>query len=63
MVLRGFKRQARWHFPATLTTVLAGSGTGKTTFCKEVIYSLLMQGKRVGMVCLEESNRRTLLGR
>ena len=49
-------------FPATLTTVLAGSGTGKTTFCKEVIYSLLMQGKRVGMVCLEESNRRTLLG-
>ena len=42
--------------------MLAGSGTGKTTFCKEVIYSLLMQGKRVGMVCLEESNRRTLLG-
>ena len=49
-------------FPSTLITVLAGSGTGKTTFCKEVIYSLLMQGKRVGMVCLEESNRRTLLG-
>ena len=40
----------------------AGSGTGKTTFVKELAYSLHQQGQRVGLIMLEESNKRTLLG-
>jgi len=46
----------------TLTTICAGSGTGKTTFCKEMIHHLLMNEQKVGVIALEESNKRTLLG-
>ena len=45
-----------------LVTVVAGSGTGKSTFCKEVIHHLLMCDQKVGVLALEESNKRTLLG-
>ncbi len=54
-VLRGLHRE-------TLTTICAGSGLGKTTFCKELIHHLLMHEQRVGVIALEESNKRTLLG-
>lgn len=54
-VLRGLHRE-------TLTTICAGSGTGKTTFCKELIHHLLMHEQKVGVIALEESNKRTLLG-
>jgi twinkle protein len=46
----------------TLTTICAGSGTGKTTFCKELIHHLLLHDQKVGVIALEESNKRTLLG-
>ena len=42
--------------------MVAGSGTGKSTFCKEVIHHLLMCDQKVGVLALEESNKRTLLG-
>ena len=35
---------------------------GKTTFCKELIHHLLMHEQKVGVIALEESNKRTLLG-
>lgn len=45
-----------------LVTITAGSGVGKTTFVREIAYHLHMQGERMGMVMLEESNKRSLLG-
>jgi twinkle protein len=45
-----------------LVTVCAGSGIGKSLFCKEVAYSLLQQGKKVGYIALEESVKRTMQG-
>ena len=45
-----------------LTTITAGSGIGKSSFCRELATSLLQNGERVGYLALEESNRRTALG-
>ena len=45
-----------------LITITAGSGIGKSSFCRELATSLLQNGERVGYVALEESNRRTALG-
>ena len=45
-----------------LTTITAGSGIGKSSFCKHIATHLLQKGERVGYVALEESNRRTALG-
>ena len=45
-----------------LTTITAGSGTGKSSFCRELAAHLLSTGEKVGYVALEESNRRTALG-
>lgn len=54
-VLRGLRK-------SELVTIVAGSGTGKSTFCKEIVHHLLMSGQKVGVLALEESNKRTLLG-
>jgi len=45
-----------------LVTITAGSGIGKSSFCRELATSLLQGGERVGYLALEESNRRTALG-
>ena len=45
-----------------LVTVCAGSGIGKSLFCKEVAYDLLQQGKTIGYIALEESVKRTMQG-
>jgi twinkle protein len=45
-----------------LVTCTAGSGVGKSSFCRELACSLLERGERVGYLALEESNRRTALG-
>ena len=45
-----------------LITITAGSGIGKSSFCRELATSLLQKGERVGYLALEESNRRTALG-
>ena len=45
-----------------LTTITAGSGIGKSSFCRELATELLKAGERVGYLALEESNRRTALG-
>ena len=54
-IARGIRR-------GELVTVTAGSGSGKSTFIREIAYSLHQAGERVGMIMLEESNKRTLLG-
>ena len=47
-------------FPATLVTVTSGSGLGKTTFMRELAYHLhTVHKKRVGMIMLEETVKRT----
>ena len=45
-----------------LVTVCAGSGIGKSLFCREVAHHLLGLGETVGYIALEESVRRTALG-
>jgi len=45
-----------------LVTITAGSGIGKSSFCRELATDLLRKGERVGYLALEESNRRTALG-
>ena len=45
-----------------LTTITAGSGTGKTSFCRELAARLCDQGEHIGILELESSNRRTALG-
>jgi len=45
-----------------LLTITAGSGIGKSSFCRELATHLLTKGERVGYLALEESNRRTALG-
>ena len=45
-----------------LTTITAGTGQGKSTFCRQLATELLNSGEKVGYIALEESNRRTALG-
>ena len=45
-----------------LVTITAGSGIGKSSFCRELCTHLLNSGERIGYLALEESNRRTALG-
>ena len=45
-----------------LVTITAGSGIGKSSFCRQLATSLLQGDARVGYLALEESNRRTALG-
>jgi len=45
-----------------LITITAGSGTGKSSFCRVLASHLLNRQERVGYLALEESNRRTALG-
>jgi twinkle protein len=45
-----------------LVSITAGSGIGKSSFCRELATHLLNGGERVGYLALEESNRRTALG-
>ena len=45
-----------------IVTIVAGSGTGKSTLIREIAYNLHMTGTRVGMLMLEESTKRTAQG-
>lgn len=54
--------KTRNYVAGQIWTVCAGSGMGKTEYVREMAVDLLMQGKRVGHVALEESVGRTLTG-
>ena len=45
-----------------LVTITAGSGIGKSSFCRAIATDLLTKGERVGYLALEESMRHTSLG-
>ena len=45
-----------------LVTVTAGSGVGKSSFCRHIALSLLEQKYTVGYIALEESVKRSALG-
>lgn len=59
---RDLNKITRGIRPSELVVITSGSGMGKTTFVREVAYALHRGGKRVGMIMLEESNKRTLQG-
>ena len=59
---QGLQSKLRGIRLGELTTITAGSGIGKSSFCRDLATHLLNQGERVGYVALEESNRRTALG-
>ena len=45
-----------------LVTITAGSGSGKSSVCRDLCTHFLRKGERVTYLALEESNRRTALG-
>lgn len=45
-----------------LVTVCAGSGIGKSQFCREIAAHLINNGERVGYIALEESVQRSVRG-
>lgn len=45
-----------------LVTLCAGSGIGKSTYCRELAHYLMKQGQTIGYIALEENNRKTALG-
>lgn len=48
--------------PSSLVTIAAGSGTGKSTFVREIMYHIQQNGFKVGMMMLEETTKRTAQG-
>ena len=59
---KGLQRKTNGIRYGELTTLTAGSGIGKSSFCRQLATHLLEQGEKVGYLALEESNRRTALG-
>jgi twinkle protein len=45
-----------------ITTLVAGTKIGKSTFCREIAFHAMQQGEKVGYIALEESVRRSALG-
>ena len=45
-----------------LVTFTAGTGIGKSAFCREIAHHLLTLGHKVGYIALEESVKRTAQG-
>ena len=60
--LQGLQEKTHGIRFGELTTITAGTGQGKSTFCRQLATDLLQSGERVGYIALEESNRRTALG-
>ncbi len=60
--LEGLQEKTHGIRYGELTTITAGTGQGKSTFCRQLATDLLESGERVGYIALEESNRRTALG-
>jgi len=58
----GLNRKLQGIRMGELVTITAGSGIGKSSFCRELAAYLLNKGEKVGYIALEESNRRTALG-
>ena len=66
---------AKWDYPfkgmndmlhgiryGELITITAGTGSGKTSFVREIASGLCERGETVGILELEANNKRTALG-
>ena len=60
--LEGLQKLTHGMRSSELTTITAGTGQGKSTFCRQLAVDLLNDGVKDGYIALEESNRRTALG-
>lgn len=58
----GLNRITRGLRVGEIVTFCAGSGVGKSSLCREIAYSLLNQGQKIGYIALEESIQRTAMG-
>lgn len=59
----GLNAMTRGMRPREVITITAGTGIGKSTFCREIAYDLAVrQGKKVGYIGLEESVKRSAIG-
>ena len=53
--VKGFRK-------SEMITICAGSGTGKSSICRELAHHFLVNGLKVGYIALEETIQRTLQG-
>ena len=60
--IKGLQEKTHGIRYGELITITAGTGQGKSTFCRQLATQLLEEGVKVGYIALEESNRRTALG-
>lgn len=58
----GLQQKTRGLRGGEVITFCAGTGAGKSTIVRELAYSLMQQGERVGYIALEESVQRSALG-
>lgn len=59
----GLNAMTRGMRAREVIVITAGTGIGKSTFCREIAYELAVkQGKKVGYIGLEESVQRSALG-
>ena len=58
----GLNKMSMGLRPASLVTVIAGSGVGKSTFIREIMYHIQQSGYHAGMIMLEETTKRTAQG-
>lgn len=58
----GLNKMSMGLRPASLVTIIAGSGVGKSTFIREIMYHIQQSGFTCGMMMLEETTKRTAQG-
>ena len=58
----GLNEMSKGLRPASLVTIIAGSGVGKSTFVREIMYHVQQSGFQVGGMFLEETPKRTMQG-
>jgi len=58
----GLNGKTRGMRGGELVTFAAGTGSGKSTLCKEVAYAAISAGERVGYIALEEPVKRSAQG-
>lgn len=59
---KGLNEMSRGVRPASMTTIIAGSGVGKSTFVREILYHIQQAGFKCGGMFLEETTKRTMQG-
>jgi len=58
----GLQEKTRGIRQGEVVTLVAGTGAGKSTLCRELAMHLILTGNKIGYIALEESVRRSALG-